>query len=67
MSKKDIEVEIAKVLIEKIKKKEEEELLKDTSRLNILNIIKKDDDETHVHSLILEEILKWKNNFFLYF
>ncbi|BEO97890.1 hypothetical protein [Fusobacterium polymorphum] len=67
MSKKDIEVEIAKILFEKIKKKEEEELLKDTSRLNILNIIKKDDDETHVHSLILEEILKWKNNFFLYF
>ena len=67
MSKKDIEVEIAKVLFEKIKKKEEEELLKDTPRLNILNIIKKDDDETHVHSLILEEILKWKNNFFSLF
>ena len=65
MIKEDmIEIEKANNFLKKIKIKEDEELLKDTARLNILNIIKKDDDETYVHSLILEEIFKWKNIFF---
>ena len=62
-----IQIEKANNFLKKIKIKEDEELLKDTARLNILNIIKKDDDETYVHSLILEEILKWKNIFFSLF
>ena len=68
MIKEDmIEIEKANNFLKKIKIKEDEELLKDTARLNILNIIKKDDDETYVHSLILEEILNGKIFFSPYF